>query len=259
MVGQQQEHLRYSSPFRMQGNLEEEGFIPSCFRKHQYQFDTGMNKGIGEKWMLLGKCSPDIFFGIASFLLCKCQLPFSDCQGRLHDHFKCNCLYSEYQDLVTSPTAGQKNLINKVASCFVHVLGKWINWLKKTVWKVSSRWSCLHFCHCWTASWSRFASASHSSTFTAFFSTNAIWFWGRTLKNRNTYILSVCICISSFPTTPRFCPILFNGPKLQEFHHFHRKAILAFITLKVHSIVTLGLAYILFLWELKMCQKPTVK
>lgn len=110
-----------------------------------------------------------LFFGIASFLLHKCQLPFPDCQGRLHNHFKCNCLCCEYQDLTTPPIAGYKNLSSKVAPCFVHLLGKCVNWLKETVWKVSSRWSCLHSCHCWTASWSRFASASHWSAFTSFF------------------------------------------------------------------------------------------
>lgn len=96
-----------------------------------------------------------------------------------------------------------------------------------------------------------------------FFSGNAIWCWQLLRKDfeRQKYIriICVCVCISLFPTTPQFCPIFFNSPKLQQFYHFHRKAILTFITLKVHSIVTLGLAYILFLWELKMYQKPTVK
>lgn len=55
------------------------------------------------------------------------------------DQFKCRCLYCEYQDLVTSHTGGYKNLSSKAASCFVHLLGKWINWLKEIVWKVSSR------------------------------------------------------------------------------------------------------------------------
>lgn len=164
---------------------------------------------------------------------------------------------------MTPPIAGYKNLSSKIASCFVHLLGKCINWLKETAWKVSSRWSCLHFCHCWTASWSRFHSASHWSVFTSFFSSNAIWCWRLLSKDfeRQKYIhrICVCICISFFPTTPQFCPVFSNGPKLQEFHHFHRKAIITFITLEVHSTVTLGLAYILCLWELKMHQKPTVK
>lgn len=199
--------------------------------------------------MLLGKSSPDIFFGIASFLLCKCQLPFPDCQDRLYDHFKYNCLYCEYQDLVTSPIAGYKNLSSKVTSCFVHLLGKWINWLKETVWNLAYTSATAGLPH-----EAEPASASHWNAFISFFS--RIWGWQLLRKDfeRQEYIhiICMCICISFFPITPQFCPIFFDSPKLQEFNHFHRKVILTFITLKVHLIVILGLAYILFLWELKM-------